>query len=88
VDALYNHIGKPEIVDLDAELRKHMKYKAISIPVFLQEYRYAFLHLERRTSFLLGKDGQAGGEVKKTSLFLEMIRKGWVEIRKTMTMIS
>lgn len=52
VDAFYNHIGKPEIVDLDAELRKHMKYKAISKPVFLQEYRYAFIHLERRTSFL------------------------------------
>jgi hypothetical protein len=28
------------------ELRKYMKYKAISKPVFLQGYRYAFLYIE------------------------------------------
>lgn len=47
VEAFYKHLGEPEIVELDMELRKYMKYKAISKPVFLQGYRYAFLYISR-----------------------------------------
>jgi len=46
LDAYYNHIGEPEIVDLDIALRKYREYKTISKPVFLQGYRYAFLYIE------------------------------------------
>lgn len=46
VEAFYRHIGEPEIVELDTELRKYMKYKTISKPVFLQGYSYAFLYIE------------------------------------------
>lgn len=56
VEAFYKHLGEPEIVELDMELRKYMKYKAISKPVFLQGYRYAFLYIEGGGIFLcIGK---------------------------------
>lgn len=45
LDAYYNHIGEPEIVDLDKALKEYMWYKTISKPVFLQGYRYAFLYI-------------------------------------------
>ncbi len=45
LDAYYNHIGEPEIVDLDIALREYMWYRTISKPVFLQGYRYAFLYI-------------------------------------------
>ncbi|SMD45471.1 hypothetical protein SAMN00777080_4122 [Aquiflexum balticum DSM 16537] len=46
LDAYYNHLSEPEIVDLDIALRKYKEYKTISKPVFLQGYRYAFLYIE------------------------------------------
>ncbi len=46
LEAYYNHIGEPEIVDLDIALRKYKDYMKISKPVFLQGYRYAFLYIE------------------------------------------
>ncbi|MBC6367262.1 hypothetical protein [Algoriphagus sp. AK58] len=44
-NAYYNALGKPEVVELDMELKKYMSYKTISKPVFLQDYQYAFLYV-------------------------------------------
>lgn len=46
LDAFYKHIGDPEIVELDMELKKYSEYKSISKPVFLQD-NYAFLYISR-----------------------------------------
>lgn len=46
VKVYYRYLGKPEIVELDTEMRKYREYKTISRPVFLQGYRYAFLYIE------------------------------------------
>jgi hypothetical protein len=50
--ASYTAIGAPERIQLDMKLKKYMSYKTISKPVFLQDYRYAFLYMAEEGSHL------------------------------------
>ena len=50
--AFYTAIGAPERIELDRKLKKYMSYKTISKPVFLQDYRYAFLYMAEEGSHL------------------------------------
>jgi len=50
--AFYTAIGAPERIELDMKLKKYMSYKTISKPVFLQDYRYAFLYMAEEGSHL------------------------------------
>ena len=50
--ASYTAKGAPERIQLDMKLKKYMSYKTISKPVFLQDYRYAFLYMAEEGSHL------------------------------------
>lgn len=50
--AFHDALGKPEIVELDVELRKYLSYKTISRPVFLQKYRFAFFYMAQEGTHL------------------------------------
>jgi hypothetical protein len=50
--AFYTAVGAPERIELDRKLKKYMSYKTISKPVFLQDYRYAFLYMAEEGSHL------------------------------------
>ena len=50
--ASYTAIGAPERIELDRKLKKYIHYKTISKPVFLQDYRYAFLYMAEEGSHL------------------------------------
>lgn len=46
--AIYLKTSIPDIqIKLDIELKKYMSYKAISKPVFIQDYRYAILYISK-----------------------------------------
>lgn len=46
--AIYLKTSIPDIqIKLDIELKKYMSYKAISKPVFLQDYRYAIIYISK-----------------------------------------
>lgn len=50
--ASYTAKGAPERIELDRKLKKYIHYKTISKPVFLQDYRYAFLYMAEEGSHL------------------------------------
>ena len=50
--AFYTAIGAPERIELERKLKKYMSYNTISKPVFLQDYRYAFLYMAEEGSHL------------------------------------
>ena len=50
--AFYTALGARERIELDRKLKKYMPYKTISKPVFLQDYRYAFLYMAEEGSHL------------------------------------
>lgn len=50
--AFFNALGTPEIVELDMELKKYSRFKTISKPVFLQDYRFAFFYMAQEGTHL------------------------------------
>lgn len=50
--AFYTALGTPERIELDRKLKKYIHYKTISKPVFLQDYRYAFLYMAEEGTHL------------------------------------